>query len=336
MAASVWLEEKYVNLLSSQLGRFSKRGKAYNFRCPICGDSEKSRFKARGYIYQRSGRYWFACHNCGARKAFTTLLRDVDQTLYDEFRLESLKEMWESQGHTPRPTEPDPEPGPDLPAFLPGLTPVSDLPEDDPVREYVARRMIPTSFLPNLFYCKRFMEWVNTVVPDKFDDHQLKRDEPRLVIPFVDGEGRIFAVTGRSFKKNSIKYMTVKLDEERDKIYGLDRVDPSRRVYVVEGPIDSLFVENSVAFAGSSGRIPFPDHVVVLDNEPRNREIMRLMEKFIGEGSPVCVWPPEFRYKDINEAVMGGFTSEDVRSLIDANTFTGLAARIKLTEYKRT
>lgn len=336
IASSLWLEEKYLNLLSPQLDRFSRRGNAYSCRCSICGDSKKSKFKTRGYFFRIGGRLRYKCHNCGASMTFLGFLKQKDPHLFNEFRMESLREMGQP---TPRERRPEPEePVAEVPEVdvLAGLKPLLSFPEGHPVREYVRRRLIPERAWSLLYYSGRFMEWVNSIVPGKFDDHQLRMDEPRLVIPFVGTDGRILAVTGRSFKKRSIKYLTVKVDESADKVFGMERVDPSRRVYVFEGPIDSLFIGNSIAFAGSSGSVPsFDDSVIVLDNEPRNREIVRLMEKFVSQGHTVCVWPVGMPGKDVNEFVEAGMTTDQVKRVIDDNAVKGLAATVRLSQFKK-
>lgn len=337
MLSNLWIEEKYVNLLSVNLDRFAKRGNAYNFRCPICGDSKTSKFRARGYIYQKSGKLLYRCHNCGYGTTFTSLLKRVNPALYDEFRLEMLKEMGgpsirperkkEENKNTDRTIIPT--------GILSGMQRIIDLSPDHPVRRYVKSRHIPDQAMEDLYYVTRFMEWINSVIPGKFDDRQLRMDEPRLVIPFLDANENVVAVTGRSFKKKSVKYLTVKFDDSVDKLFGMDRIDPTKRVYIVEGPIDSLFISNSIAFAGSSGNIPkFDDYVIVLDNEPRNKEITKLMDRFINEGHRVCIWPSSIKFKDINDMIMSGMTEDEIKKVIDDNTFSGLSAKVKLSEFR--
>lgn len=337
MVGSLWLEVKYLNLISHRLPGFKKKEEyLYTCRCPICGDSKASRFKARGYIYQVAGKLRFMCHNCRDSRTISSFIKEIDPETYREYRLELLKENGRSiPAHRNAPvvtihdkplvSNNDP---------LKSLKRITQFSKDHPVSKYVAARRIPPAFVDRLYYATRFMEWINLVSPGKFDDRQLKMDEPRLVIPFIDTDGKVFAATGRSFKKNSIKYLTVKFDDQA-KVYGLDRIDPSKRVYIVEGPIDSFFIDNSIAFAGSSGTIPeFDDSVIVLDNEPRNAEIVRLNEKFISQGRKVCIWPSSISQKDLNELVIDGYTQDQIKSLIDTNTSYGLAARMKLNDWK--
>ena len=338
MVGALWVEDKYVNLLAPRLQRFTKKDSfTYNFRCPLCGDSQKNKFKSRGYVFQDKGRLFYKCHNCGRSLRFDTLIKEIDPTLYREYRLELFKE-----GVTSSPTRRSSdrpaakEKSPEEPTInrIKGLKKADYFGDGHPVTEYLKRRHLDR--IPDLWYADRFMEWVNTQLPGKFDVRQLKVDEPRLVIPFRDKNGSIFAVTGRSFKSSSIKYVTIKFDEDESKIFGRDRVDECRRVYIFEGPIDSYFIDNSIAFAGSSGAVPsFDSSTIVLDNEPRNREIVKMMEKFIDQDHEVCIWPDRWSYKDVNEAIMDGLTVEQVKTVIDSNTYSGLAAKARLAAYRK-
>lgn len=339
---SAWLDDKYINLLSFKLDRFRRLDShKYNFRCPFCGDSQKSRFKARGNVYPSldSDELMYKCFNCGVPHKVSTLIKRVDENLYKEYKLESLKES----GNFKRTNFNLPIKKQESPVFqeLAGIKKVSQLKPDDPVKKYVVSRKIPSKYHFKLYYVKRFMEWINTIIPNKFDEKQLKRDEPRLVIPFFDSDGNIFAVAGRSFKQNSIKYLTIKFNEKADKIFGLDELDRSKKVYVVEGPIDSYFLDNSIAFAGIDGNfrkhLNGLDYVVILDNQPRNKEVVDKVARLIREKERVFIWPRGLEdYKDINDLVVdGGYTSDEIQNIINKNTYHDLAAQLKFNEWKK-
>ena len=87
------VDSKYIGLISSRLQKF-KRVKAdlYNFRCPLCGDSQKHKNKARGYVYPLKADMNFKCHNCGASTTFSNFLKSVDVTLHKQYIFEKFKE----------------------------------------------------------------------------------------------------------------------------------------------------------------------------------------------------------------------------------------------------
>ena len=125
------------------------------------------------------------------------------------------------------------------------------------------------------------------------------------------------------------------LDETKPKIFGLERIDERRTVYVFEGPIDSMFIDNSVAMAGSAGQVDFGNAVFVYDNEPRNVQIVDRMLKCVDEGHKVAIWPQEIGWKDVNDMVLGGLSVDQIKKLIDDNTFDGLKAKMAITNWKK-
>jgi len=334
-----WLDVKYANLLSSKLKRFKiKSSSPYlaNFRCPICGDSDKSKIKARGYIFQHKDRLFYRCHNCGAPPTFQNFLKRIDEGLYEEY----IRERFLAQDEQPKPEKKKEPLEFAYPEYLKKGKPlaklkkVSQLAHDHPVKQYVVKRKIPNFYHAKLFYAPKFAQWVNSIIPDKLDE---KYDEPRLVIPFFDENKEMIGFQGRAFNPKSIRYITIMLKEDATKLYGLDTVDKSKTVYVLEGPIDSMFIQNSVAMAGSDVALPkdFCTVVYVFDNEPRNKEIVKRLDKKVKLGYSVCIWPSNIHEKDINDMVLSGMDSEDVQSIINANTYSGLMAQLKLTEWRK-
>ena len=189
---------------------------------------------------------------------------------------------------------PEPEFKFDAPIFrkkgvLKSLKSISDLSTDHPARKIIEERLIPSEFLSDLYLCESFYKFTNTLIPNKFPS--LDGDHPRLLIPFRDEQGEVFAYQGRAFGKEKPKYITIKL-EERDKIFGLDRVDKSKHVYVVEGPLDSLFIDNCIAAVGTVREIPElgNNFTLVPDNEPRNAEVAKQIKSNIDSGYNIVLW----------------------------------------------
>jgi len=221
------------------------------------------------------------------------------------------------------------------------LKKVSQLDWDHPVKKYVNKRLIPTKFHAKLFYAPKFKNWINEIIPDKFEG--VVHDEPRLIIPLIDQEENCFGVQGRGFKADGIRYITIIFDDTRPKIYGLDAVNFNERVYVTEGPIDSMFLPNAIAMAGSDGvrvieglaGVNKSNVVFVYDNEPRNKDICRIMDKVIEMGYNVAFWPEHIEYKDINDMVIGGLKPADIKLIIDNNTYVDLQAKMKMVTWRK-
>ena len=278
-------------MLSPRLDKFKKvRDNLFNFRCPYCGDSRKSQSKARGYFYRKKNDYFYRCHNCGKGTTFGKVLEYIDTMMYKEYIMERYK------GDAPK-TE-APEFNFEAPKFkkidpkLENLTPINKLNGGHPARQFVESRQLPEEFYSDLYLCPKFFEWSKI---------QSQQEHPRLVIPFRDESGEVFAAQGRAFGKESPKYLTIKF-QDKPKIFGLDRVDFAKRYYVVEGPLDSMFVDNCLAVAGADFRyLPPGDTTIVLDNEPRSREIIKQMERLIHQEHELVIWPDSITQKDIND-----------------------------------
>jgi transcription elongation factor Elf1 len=345
IANSVWLDEKYVNLLSFRLDRFKRVGKhKYNFRCPLCGDSQKSKSKARGYVFEHKGKLQYKCHNCGKSPTFKNFLNEVDHSLYEQYSLEWLAEFGNSSKPIPiqkfdHQIEKFDKRRMDKFEPLKLLKKVSQLPVGHVCREYVESRRLPRDTHYFLYWCPMFYHWINKYIPGKFSEATLSKDEGRLVLPFIDQNGYVVGCTGRSLGKDSkLRYVTIKFKEDAPKIFGLDRVDFKKEVLVVEGPIDSLFLPNCIALAGSSADLsglPLQDDTIfIFDNEPRNKDIVKQIQAYIDSNRRVCIFE-NVLHKDINEMIMAGMSRADILRLIHRSTHRGLQAKLALQRWKK-
>ena len=319
------VDSKYIGLVSSRLQKF-KRVKAdlYNFRCPICGDSQKHKNKARGYFYQVKTNTNFKCHNCGASLSFNNFLKQIDPTLHKQYTMEKFKDGFTGKGFVVE--------EPKLEFKKPVFKSKLDLPRASEIpaaKDYLERRKVDST---QFYYAAKFKKWVNTK-KQTFDF--IKKDESRIIIPMYDTERNLIGFQGRSLVPNSVKYITVMLNEEAPKVYGLDKINKGETVYVVEGPFDSTFVSNSVAMCGSDSSLACLEGssiVFVYDNEPRNKEIVGRIEKCISRGDRVIIWPTIIVDKDINDMVLSG---HDIMSVLKSNTYSGLEAQIKFNNWKK-
>jgi hypothetical protein len=318
--------------VSPRLQRFSqKKTDLYNFRCPFCGDSQKNKVKARGFIYRKKNDYFFTCHNCGVGHTFYNFLNFVDPTLIREYTLERYKE-----GETGHHNYPKPEFNIPKPVFRERikLDNVLSLPEEHFAKAYVRNRKIPESNWKELYFTPDFASFVASYGIEK----ELKENDPRLIIPFYDKDKKLFAFQGRALGESKIKYITIKLDEDADKIFGIDTVDTSKKIYVVEGPIDSMFIDNCVATADANLAYAskLSDNIVLVnDNEPRNKEIVRQINTNIKNGYSVCLWPDSVKEKDINDMILSGLTREEIKSIIDQHTYSGLRAEFEFSKWRK-
>ena len=300
-------------------------------------------------------------------RTFSNFLKDIDSQLYSEFVLESYRE-----GHTGKGTSiPLPEFKFKPPKFekniLDDLEKISDLNKTHIARRYLEARKLP---LNSFYFCPKFKEWTNT---HKKVFKDTRYDESRIIIPLRDKDG-IFGYQGRSvYPQSKIRYITVMLDDSKTKIYGMDRVNEKETIYVTEGPFDSHFINNAIAMCGSDVNLSSYDYrfVYTFDNEPRSREIINKIETEIKKGNKeafaemkkkssdvskgfskqifvekivkvieekgrienkVVIFPKHITEKDLNDMVLAG---HDVKSVVESNTYQGLEATLKFTQWKK-
>ncbi len=329
-----YVEDKYIRFLNTRLDKFKNvKSGLYNFRCPYCGDSQKHRNKARGYFFLKKSEYIFKCHNCGMGRSLGNFLKDHATDLYDQFVMEKYKSGMTGKGrHTPNPKVPSSKPN--FSSKVTDLRSIDELNKKHPARIYLEQRLIPQEKLSALYYTDRFKSWINSKKPGTFAS--LQNDRGRIIIPLIGKDGKWFGVQGRSLLPNTtMRYITILFDEDKVKIFGLNNVNENETIHIVEGPFDSLFLDNSIAMAGSDidcRTYNWSDYIWVYDNEPRNRQIVERITKSINRGEKVVIWPQRVTDKDINDMIMKGLNPQDI---IKNNTYQGIQATIKLNEWKR-
>ena len=319
------VDSKYIGLISSRLQKFKKvKNNLYNFRCPVCGDSQKNKNKTRGYLYQVKNNTNFKCHNCGASMSLNNFIKTLDGTLHKQYTMEKFKD-----GHTGKNFVVE---TPKLEFKTPVFKKSINLPKassNPTAKKYLENRKIdPDKF----YYADKFKSWTNTQ-KKTFDN--VGRDEPRIIIPMYDETKNLIGFQGRALDKSPNKYITIMIQEEAAKAYGIETIDKNSTVYITEGPFDSTFVCNSIAMCGADGDVHswgISNPVWIYDNEPRNREIVQRINRTIDSGDSVIIWPTNIMEKDINDMVLAG---HDVMSMLELNTYQGLEAKIKFNNWKK-
>jgi transcription elongation factor Elf1 len=357
---SIYIDRKFLGFVSSKLEQYKQKNTdLYNFRCPYCGDSQKNKLKARGYVYRKSNDYFFICHNCGKSTTFAKFLEHVDGTTYKQYILERYATGQTGYGsNVKKPDfeqlkgnayarlqstllEPrrDSAPVESLERTTRAFAhySINNLPEEHYARAYIKNRKIPEQFWDEILFVPQFREFLDKEFPNHGKD-EVPNDD-RVVLLYTNEKGEITNVAGRALSDTKIRYVTVKVSDEK-KVFGLHRVRKETRIYVVEGQFDSYFLPNCVAsgdsnLGGVAAIFPELDVTLVYDNEPRNRDIVKQIEKSIDSGHTVCLFPEHTKGKDINEMIQNGLTLSEIKDIIDSNTFSGLTAKLKFTHWKR-
>jgi hypothetical protein len=341
---TISVDNKYVRLISGRLRNFKqKKTNLYNASCCFCGDSQKNKLKARMYIYEKQNDLYVKCHNCGVGTNVAGLLKHLDSQLHSEYILERYKSGQANNTNS-------------ITEILQLSTPrfgiisqkkifekaewVKRLPSGHFCLDYVKNRKIPEKFYDKLLFTSHYKQFVDALIPNH--GKQLL-DDARLVIPFFDEYGELIAVSGRALETSdkTLRYVTIRTNENQNKlIYGMDRVDLKKKVYVCEGPIDSLFIDNCVAsgdanLALTAKSISADEIVLICDNEKRNKEIVKMIQTAIKMNHTVVIWPDNIGEKDINSMIMSGKTQDELLNIISSNSFKGIQAQLKFNMWKK-
>ena len=339
---ALWLDEKFLLQVRSRLKLFKKTGKGlYNCRCPYCGDSKKSNSKARGYFYTKDNNMFFDCKNCGKGTTFSKFLEWFDPELYKEY----VMEMFQDRSTTRRKRKPktpkmkfnkvERKVEKEKNKLLELMTPVSEMPEGSLVLDYVKNRVIPYKEWENLYFCPNIKEITQHL--EKYKEKKFTED-PKLVFPFFNVHGQLTHLQFRAITNVDKKYRFITIELIDDiKRFGVQNIDPDKPVRICESPIDSFYVDNAIAMAGSS--VPYHEFdpkkdVFVYDNEPRNKEIVKFMKKAIQKGFGVVIWGQDMKYNDINDMIIGTWNRNELNEYITSHTFRGLTAENEMLNFK--
>jgi len=334
---SVFIDRSFLLRVSPKLQRFTrKKDDLYNFRCPLCGDSQKNKTKSRGYVYRKKNDYFYMCHNCSVSTTFYNFLKQVDPSLVSEYALERYKNGETGNNNYPKPEFDDVKSSTPIFKKKLNIPSISSLSDDHFAKKYVINRMIPKDRYSDLYFAEDFKKFVTDLGIEK----ELYEKDQRLIIPFYDKDGNLTAFQGRALGESKMRYITIKMSDDGTKAFGLDKVDEDQMIYVVEGPIDSMFLKNGIAVANSNLQsvVDLFDRskvTLVFDNEPRNKDIVKLIENAIDEHFNVVIWPEMIQEKDINDMVLSGFDIEELLDIIEKNTFVNLRAKMEFVNWKK-
>lgn len=366
----IFIDTKYLGLLSPQLDLFKKTNtNVWNFRCPFCGDSKSDKTKARGYIYARNGMLKYKCHNCdvplGKGNSFHVFLRELDRALYKDYLFEKMRAQIDENKGLDSPSDDVPEllltsskklsdllttdpAGPEFCATLkagmvdegiPECPTLDTLPEDHKAVKYILDRGLPRDQLCHIGYVPGYKAYINTFLPERY---KAVDDFEAIIFHLRTPGGLLTGIQGRNIGDTcpKIRYMTTtisqKLADDFGRLYGADRINIQYPVIVVEGPIDSLFLPNSIAVCGSDmGRVRYENAIYIPDNEPRNAQIVKKIGKMIKNNKRVTLLPEEYQGDDINDLFDRGLVLADIKELIKKHTFSGVRGMIEFENWRK-
>lgn len=327
-------QQKYILLLETQFSDFTKKSEnLYNFRCPYCNDSSKNKKKKRGFLYEKRGNFYYFCHNCTISKNFSNFLKENNSLLYRSYLMDNIKEYKEIQSIKAKKTIIEYK---DI-----NLPCLNILGKNHSARKYIEKRNIPMEYLKNLYYAENFKQWINeNYINGKFKTDEY--DEPRIIIPLYSRTNTLIGFISRSILENTkLRYININLRDDFPRFYGLNKVNLNETFYVLEGIFDSFFIKNSIAALGSnilselnSFKFEKSNCVIIYDNQPRNLEIVSLLNKVIDLGYKSFIWPSNIEEKDINEYIIKN-NKEDILNIIRSHTYKGLEAKIKFTAWRK-
>lgn len=331
------VDQKFIGLISSRLNLFTRKGKFWTFRCPFCGDSKKNKRLCRAYFFEYKGAILFKCHNCSLSFGLSSFLAELDPQLAKSYHFETFQErggprhsyLQEAFHISVVATALPPLP----------LKRISDLSTDHPARVYVRNRKFPLTSYSYVYYTDNMRE-LESLAPDRYNN-VVPRDA-RVVLPYYH-ENKLVGLTGRAIDpKTQKRYIQMKFVDDVPLVFGLQNLQSDKHTYIVEGPIDSLFLPNAIACGGidcqkiiDANYVERERTTIIFDNQPRNKEVVRRMSSMVDKRWAVVVWPYRWAYKDVNEAVMSGISPEIVKNIIDEHTHYGLALEMAIKAWRR-
>lgn len=326
------------------LERFSAvRKNVWTCRCPVCGDSKKRKYLTRFYFYVKQGQLNTCCHNCGYSRSFFNFVKEHVPFIYESYKKETMlskvsrKRPVDTQPCDVVEVKPEPEVAPDIMSFIGKIKICGDLPINHPARLYLQSRRFSVAQMNNLWYADDFSVVARTIDHALSESALARMKHPRIVIPFLSETAEVVEmVQGRSLDSaDKLRYLSIKSSESVEKVFGKHAIDYSQQTRVVEGPFDSIFVDNCVATCDANLTRVDSD-VYIWDNQPRNKEVVEYIENAIDQNRSVVIWPTSpAKKEDINDMIIHGMSVSALNELIKARTFKGIKAKAELMKWKR-
>ncbi|QIG68041.1 DNA primase protein [Rhizobium phage RHph_Y68] len=342
-------EIQAINAISSKLEKFHwQTPDRCAFRCPLCGDSKKNPDKTRGTIYLFGKDWMFGCYNCGNPQPFSAFLRKIDEHAYREFRLGRLVEdvsfnvVKREKSHVTETEVPQIEDVSSLfGGFFTKLTSLDKLPQSHRARLYWSSRKLPNNQLGRFYYTDDFNKWAMSVDPRQ---ELSKKVGEGIVIPLIDLDKNEFGFQCRFFE-GDLRYKTIIVDDSKTKCFGMNWIDPTKRINVFEGVFDSVYLRNSIAALDSAlwrrcdqlteaHGIPKEKFVLWYDFEKFNKEIIEQKTEAIEKGYAVAFVDRKLvTHKDVNAICQNSSNPKQTLKTLFSSVkiLSGIRAKAEMT-----
>lgn len=260
--------EKHVRMVLNSYfgGDVFETSEFYNIKCNVCGDSDKDVYKKRGFLLKTSDPWVYYCHNCNESTTVVKWMKEhfpvnyknlmTDIIRYNKSHNPNFEDNYNFKRKTSGSERDEKE---DVKPFRP-------LTEFEDCVEYCESRKIPREVYEKWYYSPSGIY------------------NGRIIVCFYrDGKKKPYYFQARAFNnKNGVKYLSRFGDH--NSIYNYFNVDPDKPVIILEGPIDSIFVENSIAVTGLKLKDEklkkFPKRYFILDNDKSGyKEAVKLLQK---------------------------------------------------------
>lgn len=324
------IDDSFIQELSYYLEGFKKTNNKYNFRCPYCGDSAKNINKKRGWILDYKGHTIFKCFNCGLTTSFNSFLKYINEDIYKRYLI-CKNTQYDNMKQDVKQTKIN-----NHHISIDMLKQHSFCCDKlNPGSIYLKSRKIQK---PELFYyTDDYGSLLKTFNLTEYKNEWVNH-EPRLILPHVDKTGTVNFLQFRDLSPNcKLRYKTYRIEEDAPKIWGLDRVNWNKPVYICEGALDASFIDNCIAMSGADADISnvyinnYKDRLhFILDNEPYNKEIGKRYKKLCSLGFKVFLWP-KVECKDINNYYL---KYNNINIFTDSNNYyNGLKLKLELAKW---
>ena len=315
-----------------------KSTSTYAGECPYCHEG-KSAGKKRRFFYIPEDDHLY-CHNCNESRNGLEFVKDVTGLSYAEILAQAgdyadtIEEVIKKSDFYKK-ANPNPLPYDSINLF--DSNQLAFYKENKVVKdaiEFIKRRKLDVAVN------KPKSLWISlTDVTHK----------NRVVFPFYspDTNGKVVFYQSRALYKEDeerAKYLS-KANSDKG-VFNIDKVTPDiEYIFLQEGPIDAMFIRNSVALAGIhpteeqlaliQKHCPMHELVYVLDNQWLDETSWKITKQLLDKDAAVFIWPKELiKYKDFNELCIAQNINEIPYNFIVKNTYKGMRGHIQFSQIK--